>query len=219
MASQEQRRELTAVVLDAIRYRRWNGGNENPALGEAILRVDELLLPWAQRELADGGDELSPDAENLVADAGVKAIIHFHTFSGTTGGEFYEWIKAIVAQLIAGMKRLHEALANGGLRRVRSLEREHEAAQLAELLISPEDSPEEAATIRENGQRLRKALRGLNLVEHRIVKLRLRGRSYREIAATFGHAVSWAHEIWESAAHHLRLALVSRRRTRQAFAA
>ncbi|MGH7135634.1 MAG: hypothetical protein ACREHD_07830 [Pirellulales bacterium] len=120
MASGKHSRDLTNTVLEAIRYRRYGGGNENPALGKALLQVDEILLPWARSELADGFDDQPADVENLVADAGVKAIVEFHKFAGTTGGEFFEWVRSILAQLIAGVKRLREALRNGGLRHVTS---------------------------------------------------------------------------------------------------
>lgn len=213
MASEKQLLALTDTVLEAVRYRRWRGGNENPALGKAILIVDQYLLPWAGRELADGLDDQSADAENLVAEAGYKAIVNFHTFVGTTGGEFYEWVRSILAQLIAGVKRLREALRNGGLRRVNSVERNAEAARLVQLLVSPEHSPEEIGTLHENASRLWRAIRRLNLVEQRVARLYMDGRSLRDIAVMFGHTTSWARDHWDAAAHDLRTDLLRPSRT------
>jgi DNA-directed RNA polymerase specialized sigma24 family protein len=217
MASQEQFRALTESVLEAVRYQRWCGANDNPALGRAIPCVDRLLLPWARQQIADLFDDSPPDAENLVADAGVKAILGFPSFNGITGAEFYRWVEAIVAHTIADLRRLREARRNGGLRRAVSLERSAEAARLTGELVSPAMSAEEAAIIRESALGLHRAVNTLSFVQKRVVKLWLKGRSLREISAMFGHSPSWANGHWESAKQDL-LAIVAGAPARQARA-
>ncbi|HEV3342156.1 MAG TPA: hypothetical protein VG125_17445 [Pirellulales bacterium] len=83
MATEEQLRNLTGMVLEALNYQRYGGGNDNPALGRAIQYVDDLLLPWARSQ---AGDEL--DVDNMVADAALKMLRVFPAFRGTTGREF-----------------------------------------------------------------------------------------------------------------------------------
>jgi RNA polymerase sigma factor (sigma-70 family) len=203
MASQQQFRTLTELVLEAVRYQRWSGANDNPALGRAILYVDRLLLPWARRQVDDLFDDSPPDAENLVADADVKAILGFRSFDGITGAEFYRWVKAIVAHTIADMRRRREARRKGGLRHAVSLERSAEAGRLAEQLVSPGMSAEEAAIMRESALGLHRAINTLSFIQQRVVKLWMKGRSLREISAMFGHSPSWANGHWESAKQRL----------------
>ncbi|HVA47491.1 MAG TPA: ECF-type sigma factor [Pirellulales bacterium] len=215
MAGEEQRFELTDWVLEAIAHRRWRGTNDNPALGKAVLHVEKRLLPWVREQLENERDDTPPDAENLVAEAGCKALLHFDEFTGVTGGEFYRWMETIAAWMIADVKRQRDAQENGGFRRGMSLERAAEAARLAELLISPDVSPHDACVIRENAVRVHRAMRGLTHEQHRVERLRMGGHSLRDIAATFGHSASWVHEVWESGAQHLRTKLMRGERTRR----
>ncbi|MGH7135635.1 MAG: hypothetical protein ACREHD_07835 [Pirellulales bacterium] len=75
-------------------------------------------------------------------------------------------------------------------------------------MISPDDSPDEVAALHENASRLHLAIRGLNLVEQRVVKLVMAERSLREIAATFGHVPHWAQAHFDAAARHVRRQLL-----------
>jgi RNA polymerase sigma factor (sigma-70 family) len=208
MTSGEQNRKLTGMVLEALRHRRYCAGNDNPALGQAIMYVDAILLSWARTQAADDFD-----VENIVADVGLKMLGLFATFRGTTGGEFYDCMETIVKRRIARMRRLLEAKEKGCLRRAFSLERDAKAGQLAEGLASCEPSPEVAAEIRENAQRVRLALRGLSVDQLRVVRLHaIDGRSMREIAAKFGHVPSWAQGVWDTAASEMRRRLMRLRR-------
>jgi RNA polymerase sigma factor (sigma-70 family) len=211
MASQEQLRELTGMVLEALRYRRRGGGNDNPALGQAIRHVDAILLPWARAEAAG-----EFDVENIVADAGLEMFSAFVTFDGTTGGEFFGYTKKIVARGIARMRRLSEAKEQGCLRRAVSLEGNAEAARLAERLASHEPSPDAAAMIRENRERLRRAMRGLSVDQLRVVRLHgSEDRPFEEIGAKFGRSASWAYDVWDAAAAQIRTRLMRPRRVRR----
>lgn len=215
MASQEQLLKLSDLVLEALKYRQKFGDNQNPSLGRAILYADELLLSWTRRRIESEFDDTPPDAENLVADAGVKAILGFGGFRGLTGAEFLQWLESIVAQLIAQQHRLRNARRNGGVRQVRSLEGDAEAAQLAQLLESHELSPDANAAIRENAARVRRVFRALSFDQRRVVRLRMAGFSLREIATTFEHSPSWVQDTWEAAAHELRRRLMRPCRTKQ----
>jgi DNA-directed RNA polymerase specialized sigma24 family protein len=215
MASAEQKRNLTDLVLRAKSHQRWHGGNDNPALGEAILKVEKLLLPWVRSQL-----DAEHDAENMVAEAGAEMFVSFASFRGVTGAEFYGWMKTILEHAIAKIARLREALEKGGLRRTTSLDRDGRAARLAELLVSPEDSPEQAAIIRENKVNVRRALRTLPCEELRVVRLRTDDISFREIAGSFQRSLRWVQDTWDSAVQHLRTAIVkSRKRSRARQAA
>ena len=138
----------------------------------------------------------------------------FPDFRGTTGGEFHGCMKAIVERGIARMRRLMEAKEKGCLRRAVSLRRGAEAARIAERLASDEPLPHIAAIMRENAERLRRAMRGLNVDQVRVVRLHgIDGRSLREISATFNHAPSSAQAIWETAAAEIRRRLMRTRRS------
>jgi RNA polymerase sigma factor (sigma-70 family) len=216
MVSEEQLRTLAGIVLEASSYQFYHGANDNPALGQAIRYVDQMLLPWAEAQ-ADGDF----DVENIVAEAGLEMLRRFPNFRGTTGREFYGCMKVIVVRGIARMRRLMEAKENGCLRRAVSLERSAEAARLAERLASGEPLPEVAAIVHENAQRLHRAMRGLTVDQLRVIRLHgIDGRSLREISAQFGHAPSWAHEVWKAAAAEIRRRLMrtllsARRRPRE----
>ena len=209
MASQEACSKLNQFVREAIAHRRWQGTNDNPALGKAVMLVETWLLPWARRELKAEADELVADAENLVADVGCKAIRQFHRFDGTTGGEFFCWMQRIAARAISRLKRRREARNKGLLRRGKSPERAAEDARLIELIQSAEAPPEEVAIMHENTARVQRALRGLSADQGRVVRLRIDDYSFREIAVLRHRSARWVHEVWESAAHYLRCRLTS----------
>jgi RNA polymerase sigma factor (sigma-70 family) len=211
MASQEQLRKLTSMVLEALDYRRNHNGGDNGALGRAILYVDSLLLPWA-RSLAAG----EFDVEDMVADAGFGMLAAFPTFRGITGKEFFNFMRTIVERAIARMWRLLEAEEKGCLRRSRSLEGDAETARLVERLASREHLPDIAAMIHENGRRLRRVMRGLTVDQQRVLRMHgIDDCPFQEIAATFGHSASWAHDVWEAAAAEIRSRLMRPSRPRQ----
>jgi DNA-directed RNA polymerase specialized sigma24 family protein len=214
MATQEQFRTLSEMVFEALNYRRYRGGNNNPTLGKAILYVNDILLPWARTQAAG-----EFDVQDIVADAGLKMLRLFPKFRGTTGGEFFDCMTAIVARGVARMRRLMEAKEKGCLRRALSLERDGEAARLAERLASRERLPDVAAVIRENAHRLHKAMRGLSAVQLLVVRLHgIDGCPFQEVGAKFGHTASWAHDIWEAAAAEIRRRLMRPRRGRRCAA-
>lgn len=96
-----------------------------------------------------------------MADAGTKVFLSFGKFRGTTGAELYGLMKKIVERSVIKLRRMREALENGTLRRPASLDRDGRAARLAALLVSPCDSPEQAAILRENKMAVRRAMRRL----------------------------------------------------------
>lgn len=216
MASREQLLVLGGFVTEARKYRDEVGDNNNPGLGRAILYADGFLLPWTRGLIASGFGGPPPDAENVVADADVKAVVGFADFDGTTGGQFYRWQQKIVLQLLAGVRRLSEG-RNGALH-VLSLERNDDAWLLAETLESPETSPEECAVRHENSLRLERAMRGLTLDQQRVVVMRCADHSLRQVAVLFDRSPSWVHDTWEAAAHQLRRKLLRGSRTPRADA-
>ena len=209
MASQDACGKLNQFIREAIAHRRWQGTNDNPALGKAVMLVETWLLPWARRELKAEADQLVADAENLMADVGCKAIRQFHRFHGTTGGEFFRWMQRIAARAISRLKRRREARDRGLLRRGKSLERAAEDARLIELIQSPEAPPEEVAMMHENTARVQRALRGLSADQRRVVRLRTDDYSFRDIAVVLHRSATSVHEVWEAAAHYLRTRLAS----------
>jgi RNA polymerase sigma factor (sigma-70 family) len=208
MASQEQLRTLTPLVMEAQQYRRWHGDNDNPALGKAIVAVDNLLI----RELGGEADD-DIDVENLVADAGATVFAKFHKFRSTTGAELYGWVRKIVVRAIANLRRRREAQEEGRLRcRPPSAETIAEAVRLIDLVESREPSPVEEAIGREDVRRVRRALRRLTFDELRVTRLVMQDTQLREIAVSFGHSLGWVQDVWERAAHRLRMALMRRGR-------
>jgi DNA-directed RNA polymerase specialized sigma24 family protein len=109
-----------------------------------------------------------------------------------------------------------EAKEKGFLRRARSLERDAEAARLAERLASREPWPDIAAIIRENAQRLRRVMRGLTVDQQLVVRLHgIEDRPFHEIGTKLGHTASWAYDVWEAAATEIRTRLMRPRRVKR----
>jgi RNA polymerase sigma-70 factor (ECF subfamily) len=161
-----------------------------PTAGDEIRPIEdyrEYLLLLVRLQL---GPRLRAklDGSDLVQ----QAILHAHEkrdqFRGGTEGEWLAWLRAILANVLAGAGRRFDTQARNPDRE-RSLEAELErsASRLEYLLEADQTSPSEGAVRGEELFRLAQALGGLPDEQRRVVELHyLKGLPVAEVAEGIG---------------------------------
>jgi RNA polymerase sigma-70 factor (ECF subfamily) len=128
------------------------------------------------------------DASDVVQQAILQAHERRDQFRGGTEGERLAWLRAILANALAGAMRRFDAQARDP-RRERSLEAELErsSSRMEVLLVADQTSPSERAVRGEDLLRLAQALAELPEDQRRVIELHyLEGFTVAEVADQFG---------------------------------
>lgn len=147
------------------------------------------------------------DASDVAQETFVQAHNGIDEFKGTTEHEFREWIQTILANEIAAQSRRYFGAQKRDVRmEVRLRESiDLSSSRLNEAIASPDTSPSQLASQRENGVRLADALSDLSEEQREIVVLhRLKELSFQKIATHLDIPVSRAYQIWISAVRRLQ---------------
>jgi RNA polymerase sigma-70 factor (ECF subfamily) len=128
------------------------------------------------------------DASDIVQQTILHAHVHRSQFRGATEAEWLGWLRAILANTIAGFVRGFETKSRD-LGRERSLENdlEHSSVRLERLLTEDQTSPSMHASRGEELLRLAEALCQLPDDQRRVIELHhLKGLPVAEVAAEIG---------------------------------
>jgi RNA polymerase sigma-70 factor (ECF subfamily) len=128
------------------------------------------------------------DASDIVQQAILQAHERRDSFRGQTEGEWLAWLRAILANALAGAVRRFETQARDpGRERSLEAELERSASRLEGLLAADQTSPSERAVRGEELLRLAQALARLQEDQRQVVELHyLKGLPVSEVAEHIG---------------------------------
>lgn len=130
------------------------------------------------------------DASDVVQQVILQAHQARGQFRGNSEGEWLAWLRAILANVLAGAARRFDTMARS-VARERSLETEleHSASRMERLLEADQTSPSERFVRGEDLLRLTRALAGLSEDQRHVIELHyLKGLPVAEVAAEVGRS-------------------------------
>jgi RNA polymerase sigma-70 factor (ECF subfamily) len=191
---------------DPERLLRLARAGDGAALGQLLDLYRDYLALLARLQI---GRRLQGkvDAADLVQDTFLEAHRHFAQFRGTTEGELVEWLRQILAGLLANLVRRYL----GTQRRDVRLEREL-ADQLAQSsrvldqsLVAASSTPSERAARREQAVLLADALGRLSQDYREVIILHhLEELTFPEVARRMSRSVDSVKNLWARALAQLR---------------
>lgn len=149
MPSEQQFVELGRLVREARSWFNRHQAANSEALGEAIVLTQTMLRRWAEPYVFERLGRGLCEVEDLLSQAAEQIIDKFSSVIALTGKEFYKLMKRMVERFVHDRERRRHAFrrARGG--DLLSLERDAQAARLAELLVDEQPTPEALAILAE----------------------------------------------------------------------
>ncbi len=160
------------------------------AAAESIWSIEDYrdyLLLLVRLQLGSGL-QAKLDASDVVQ----QAILHAHErrtqFRGGTEAEWLAWLRAILANALAGAaRRLHTQARDPGRERSLDVELEHSASQMERVLAADQTSPSERVVRGEELRRLAHAIARLPEDQRQVVELHyLKGLTVADVAEQIG---------------------------------
>jgi RNA polymerase sigma-70 factor (ECF subfamily) len=181
------------------------GGNE-AALGQALERYRAYLTVLARVQI---GRRLQGKAEaaDVVQEAFLEAARQFPRFRGEVEAEFISWLREILAGCLAHLIRHYFGTQRRDVRLERELEAEldNSSRALVMTLASPQSTPSERASRREQDGLLADALQTLPEDYREVIVLRhVEGLSFPQIAERMGRSLDSVEKLWLRAVTRLR---------------
>jgi RNA polymerase sigma-70 factor (ECF subfamily) len=179
-----------AALLTAARL----GSRE--AQGELLNAFRRYLLSIAAEEL-DYEIRSKAGASDLVQETCLEAHRDFAQFSGRTRDDLRSWLRRILKNNLANLRRSFLGAARRSVRREVSLNAGPERGGLRRLLPAGSTSPSRKAIYREQQQQLQQALARLPSDYQQVLTLRHReGRTFQEIGTVMGRSPDAARMLW-----------------------
>jgi RNA polymerase sigma-70 factor (ECF subfamily) len=180
-----------------------------PALGRLLELYRNYLTLLARLEI---GRRLrrKVDESDLVQETFLEAHRHFDRFRGTTEAELVNWLRNILAGVVANMLRRYYGTRRRNVRLERDLADDlaRSSQALAEGLAAPVSSPSERAARREQAVLLADALGRLPAAYQEVIVLsHLEGLTFPEVARRMGRSLDSVKNLWARALARLRRAL------------
>jgi RNA polymerase sigma-70 factor (ECF subfamily) len=147
------------------------------------------------------------DASDLVQDTFLEAHRHFAQFRGTAEGELVEWLRQILAGLLANLVRRYLGTQRRDIRLERELADQlaQSSQALDQSLVAPSSTPSERASRREQAVLLADALGRLPEDYREVIILRhLEELTFPEMARRMGRSVDSVKNLWARALARLR---------------
>ncbi len=158
-----------------------------------MIRIDQREIPLALRSKFDAVD--------LVQETSLRAHRDFSAFAGTTRGEFRRWLRRILLNNLAMVRRQYEQTDK------RRVSRESHA-DVAEAAIAPLDghtAPGAWLIQSEQQQRLKESLSRLPDRMQQVIRLRSREHiAFAEIGERLGRSAGAARKLWVRAIARLQ---------------
>ena len=147
------------------------------------------------------------DPADLVQETFLEAARDFGQFRGSTEQELMGWLRRILVTNFANLLRRYVGTQSRDPRLEVDLaaEFEHSSLVLDRGLLSPQSSPSQVASRREQAVLLAEALEGLPPDYREVLLLRnLQGRSFPEVALAMKRSVDSVEKLWTRALVRLR---------------
>jgi len=189
--------ESSASISRCIRQAREGSAD---ALGE-LLAAYRNYLRLVAVSCIDRQVQGKADASDLVQETLLKAHQSFPKFRGSTEQEWITWIRQILVNNLADLRRRFSLQARR-VERERSLEAmaDRSSQLLGDLVQAHGRSPSQSAQRRELGVILADALAGISPEDREVVVLRnLRELEWKEIGALTGRSPDAARMLWTRA--------------------
>jgi RNA polymerase sigma-70 factor (ECF subfamily) len=180
-----------------------------PALGRLLESYRAYLLCLTRVQI---GRRLQGkvDASDVVQEACLGAYRDFGQFRGGTEKELLGWLRGILASLLANLVRHYQGTKARDVRLERqlALELDQSSQALDRGLASPQSSPSQQASRREQAVVLAEALSRLPEEHRDLLTLRhLEGLSFPAVAERLGRTVDSLKKQWPRALASLRRVL------------
>lgn len=206
MPSEQQYVELGRLVREARNWFSSHQAANSEALGEAIVLAQTMLRPRAGTFVIERLDRGLCEVEDLFSQAAEQIIDKFPSLVALTGKEFYKLMKRMVEGFVHDLERRRYAFRRRRGADPLSLERDAQAARLAELLVDEQPTPEALAILGELKIDVRRVMKCLTCDERRVVRMVLQGIPLAQIIETHGPKMRAA---WRTARLRLREALAA----------
>jgi RNA polymerase sigma-70 factor (ECF subfamily) len=176
------------------------------ALGRLLELYRNYLLLLGQVEI---GRRLQSkvDPADLVQDTFLEAQRDFAQFQGTTEKELVSWLRQILIANLLNLVRRYLGTRRRDVRLERALAVDVDASSqlLERMLVSPQSSPSQQASRREQAVLLADALAQLPGHYREVIVLRhLHGLTFPEVAERVGRTLDSVEKIWARALIQLR---------------
>lgn len=204
MPSEAQYVELGKLVREGMDWFHIHRANNSEALGKAIMLAQTMLAPWAERQVSDRLDKDAWEAEDMLHETSARIVARFDSLEATTGKDFLAIMKKIVENLIHDQERLRRAYRRKRGGETLSLDRDAQAARLAELLVDEQPTGETVAMLHELKDDVRRAMKRLTRLERFAVRQIMTGIPLARMIEIFGPNIRAA---WRRARLTLREAL------------
>ena len=180
-----------------------------PALGQLLEKYQSYLTLLARLQI---GRRLQGkvDPADLVQDTFLNAHRDFAKFRGGTEAEWISWLREILACNLAHLIRRYLGTQRRDVRLERELKQDlnHSSQVLGQSLMTPQSSPSQSASRREQAVLLADALEKLPGDYREVIILsHLESLSFSEVALRMGRSVDSVKNLWARALARLRRAL------------
>jgi RNA polymerase sigma-70 factor, ECF subfamily len=171
--------------------------------GQLLEEFRQYLELFAGRSL---DPELQPKASksDIVQQSFLEALADFKAFRGSTRDELRCWLKEIVRNNIANVRRVYQGTQKRDLAREIPLTQDDDSDRTKLAPVAPDLSPSGVASQHEEVQRLQQAVQRLPEHYRDVVLLYHRDhRTFEEIAAQLGKSAEAIRKVWARAVERL----------------
>lgn len=147
------------------------------------------------------------DSADLIQDTFLEACRHFRRFRGATEGEFVSWLRQIFAANLANLIRRYYGVQRRDVRLERELadDLDKSSQMFVRAFVSPDSSPSQRASRREEAVRVANALERLPADYRQIILLcHFDGLGFPEAAQHMGRSLHSVKHLWTRALGRLR---------------
>lgn len=201
MPSEQQYVELGKLVRNARNGFKVSQAAHSEALGQAIVLTETMLLPGAEQFVYERLGRGLCEVEDLFSQAAAQIIEKLASWTAITGKEFYNLMRRMVEGFVHDLERRRRAFRRRNGADMLSLERDTQAARLAELLADEQPSAEALAILAELKHHVRRAIKHFTHDERFVVRKIMQGIPLAQVIEEFGPRMRAA---WRSARRHLR---------------
>ena len=179
------------------------------ALGQLLEKYQSYLMLLARLQI---GRRLQGkvDPADLVQETFLNAHRDFAKFRGDTEAEWISWLREILACNLAHLIRRYLGTQRRDVRLERELKQDlnHSSQVLGQSLMTPQSSPSQSASRREQAVLLADALEKLPEDYREVIILsHLESLSFSEVALRMGRSVDSVKNLWARALARLRRAV------------
>ena len=173
-------------------------GGDQAVLGQLLASYQNYLRLLARIEI---GRRLrgKVDASDVVQETFLEAHRHFLNFEGHAGGQFTQWLRAILATTLANTVRRYLGTQARDLRLERELaaDLDQSTCALGQILVDPHSSPSQQVMRGEQSLIVAEAMARLPEDYQSVLVLRhLEGLTFPQVAERMGRSLDSVEKLW-----------------------